>query len=206
MTANPPYRLLTPRLLLRCWNPEDAPLLAELVARNLIHLRPWMAWASEENASVDFQYQRLRKARARFDQDEDYIYGIFSRQEQFAIGSTGLHTRVGDEALEIGYWIDRNHTNQGLATEASAALTRVAFEIIQVARVEIHCDPANLASAAVPRKLGYTYEATLRQRSNDFYGQPSDSMIWSLLATEYPHTPCSTQPVEAFDAAGRRIS
>jgi len=57
------------------------------------------------------------------------------------LGSTGLHTRVGAGAREIGYWIHQDYINQGLATEATAALTKVAFAIDQVTRIEIHCDP-----------------------------------------------------------------
>jgi RimJ/RimL family protein N-acetyltransferase len=205
MAHSTPYRIYTPRLLLRCWEPADAPQLAEVVSRNLEHLRPWMAWASEENTQVNVQYERLRQARARFDLDQDYVYGIFGRDGQSIWGSTGLHTRAGDDALEIGYWIDKDRGSQGLATETSAALTKVAFEIFKVVRVEIHCDPGNLASAAIPRKLGYTLEATLRQRSTDFYGNLSDSMIWSLLAAEYPSSPSASQAIETFDGANRRI-
>jgi len=205
MTQTTPYRIFTPRLLLRCWGPADAPALAELVGRNLEHLRPWMPWASEENTQLDLQYERLRGARARFDLDQEYIFGIFSRDSQAVLGSTGLHTRVGEGALEIGYWIDEGHTRQGLATEASAALTKTAFDIYKVDRVEIHCDPKNLASAAVPRKLGYTLEAILRRRSNDYYGKPSDSMIWTLLDDEYPASPSASIAIEAYDAMDRRI-
>jgi RimJ/RimL family protein N-acetyltransferase len=205
MPLSTPYAILTPRLMLRCWNPADAADLAELVSRNLDHLRPWMPWATEENASIDVQYQRLRQVRSQFDRDEEYMFGIFSQDGQVLIGTTGLHTRVGEGALEIGYWIDQAHTRQGLATESSAALTKVAFEIFQVNRVEIHCDPGNLASAAVARKLGYTLEATLRQRTRDYYGKPSDSMIWSLLLSEYPTSPSALKSIEAMDAAGKKI-
>ena len=48
--------------------------------------------------------------------------------------------------------------------------------------MEIHCDPANLASAAIPRKLGYTHEATLRRRTHSSDGKVEDSMIWTLFA------------------------
>ena len=59
------------------------------------------------------------------------------------VGGTGLHKRVGDQAFEIGYWIDHEVINQGYATEVSAALVKTAFEIMNARRVEIHCDPLN---------------------------------------------------------------
>jgi RimJ/RimL family protein N-acetyltransferase len=106
---------------------------------------------------------------------------------------------------EIGYWIHKDHINQGLATEATAALTRVAFTIDKVTRVEIHCDPANVRSAAVPRKLGFRHEAILRQRTLGVDGRLRDTMIWTLLADEYPASPAAAAEIEAFDVVGQRL-
>ena len=62
----------------------------------------------------------------------------------------------------------------------------------------------NVRSAAVPAKLGYVHEATLRRRirTNDDY---HDEMVWTMLAEEYPGSPPSRAALEAYDAAGRRI-
>jgi RimJ/RimL family protein N-acetyltransferase len=84
-------------------------------------------------------------------------------------------------------------------------LTRAAFEIERVLRVEIHCDPENKASAAVPRKLGYTHEAILRKRIPTAQGEFRDSMIWSLLVEDYPSTLSARAALTAYDAAGRKI-
>ncbi len=105
----------------------------------------------------------------------------------------------------IGYWIHVDHTGQGYATETSAALTKVAFLIEGMDRVEIHCDPANAASAAIPRKLGYTHEATLRRRTHWPDGKVEDSMIWSIFASDFPASPAAQLEIQAFDAAGREI-
>ena len=42
-----PYRIETERLVLRCYDPEDAPLLKDAVDRSLDHLRPWMPWTPD---------------------------------------------------------------------------------------------------------------------------------------------------------------
>jgi len=68
------------------------------------------------------------------DLDQQYVYGIFDHDETRVLGSSGLHNRVGDQALEIGYWIHAAWINQGYATEAAAALTKVAFLFHQVRR------------------------------------------------------------------------
>jgi RimJ/RimL family protein N-acetyltransferase len=201
----PAYRIVTPRLVLRCWEPRDAPLQAAAIIESREHLLPWMPWAAQEPVELSQRANWLRKCRGNFDLDQDYIYGVFNLDETRVLGGTGLHTRIGKAVREIGYWIHKDYTHQGLATELAAALTRVAFEVDGVERVEIHCDPGNVYSAAIPRKLGYFYEGTLRARSVNTDGSPSDSMIWTMLRPEYPASPCAAARLEAYDAVGQRI-
>ncbi len=201
----PAYRIFTERLLLRCWDPADAEALRQSLAYNRDHLLTFMPWAQDEPEELQVKIERLRNFRARFDRNEDFIYAIFDRENVHILGGCGLHRRSGPDALEIGYWIDKDHINQGMATETSAALVRVAFEIEHVQRVEIHCDPLNQASAAVPRKLGFQYEATLRQRQPSTSGTLRDSMIWTIFAEDYPYSPSASVEIHAEDAAGRTI-
>ena len=49
---DPPYRIVTERLVVRCWEPRDAPLLKEAVDSSLDDLRPWMPWAYDEPQTV----------------------------------------------------------------------------------------------------------------------------------------------------------
>jgi RimJ/RimL family protein N-acetyltransferase len=120
------------------------------------------------------------------------------------LGGTGLHPRIGEAGLEIGYWIHRDYVNRGLVTESTAALIKVAFEIVHVHRIEIHCNPANLASAAIPRKLGFKHEGTLRAWTRFLDGW-SDSMVWGLLDTEYPDSPSAKAEIKVFDADGQAV-
>ena len=57
--------IYTPRLVLRCWRPADAPLLKEALDSSLDHLRPWMPWARDELSTLDDISVRL----ARFARD-----------------------------------------------------------------------------------------------------------------------------------------
>lgn len=202
--SNPAYRIETKRLLVRCYNPADAPLLAQSVTENVEHLRPWMPWAHAEPEPIEEKVKRLKRFRGSFDLGENWIYGIFNPENTRLLGGTGLHPRIGERQLEIGYWMHKDFINQGLVTECTAALIKVAFELIHVHRLEIHCDPANLASAAIPRKLGFTHEGTLRAKTAFLDGW-SDSMIWGLLETEYPDSPSSKTEIKVFDADGQQV-
>ena len=201
---NPAYRIETKRLVIRCWKPEDAAMIQEATATSKEHLLPFMPWAADEPQPVEQKVELIRRFRGLFDRGEDYVYGIFSKDESRALGGTGLHTRPKDNALEIGYWLHKDFINQGFITETTAALTKVAFELYHVERMEIHCSVENLASAAVPRKLGYVHEAT-RRRLGFAHGEKTDQMIWTLFADEYPSTPCALVAIKAFDIVGNNL-
>jgi len=204
LISQPAYRIETKRLVIRCWDPKDAALFQEATAVSKEHLLPFMPWAVNEPQTVEQKADRMRRFRGLFDRGEDFVYGIFDRSEIRALGSTGLHTRLQDNALEIGYWLHKDFINQGLITESTAALTKVAFELYHVERMEIHCSVENLASAAVPRKLGYIHEAN-RRRLGYANGHATDSMIWTLFADEYPNTPSASTTIHAFDAIGNLL-
>lgn len=201
----PAYRIETERLVIRCWHPKDAVLLKEAIDASLEHLRPWMFWAEHEPQPLQAKIESLRRTRAQFDLGNDFVYAIFNKTESQVLGGSGLHTRAGPMAREIGYWVHRDYINQGIATETTSTLTKVAFEIDLVHRVEIHCDPSNIRSAAVPRKLGYQLEATLSERIQKPDGTWRDTMVWTLFAREYPNSPSAFSDLSAFDVMGRKI-
>jgi RimJ/RimL family protein N-acetyltransferase len=192
-------------LVIRCYNPTDALYLQKSIQESFEHLRPWLPWVKEEPEELKVKIERLRLFRANFDLSKNYVYGVFDPNETELIGGTGLHPRVGSNAFEIGYWINVNHINKGYATEISAALTKVAFEIENVNRVEIHVDPNNTRSLTIPKKLGYVYEATLRNRCENIEGEPVDSMIWSMLREEYLKSPAAKAKIVAYDVIGNLI-
>lgn len=201
----PAYRIETERTVLRCWVPQDAELLLRSTTQSIDHLRDWMPWASGEPSTLEEKVSLLRRWRAAFDLDKEYVYGIFSTDENAVWGGTGLHKRLTGEALEIGYWIHVDRVNRGLATETTAALSRIAIEVHKVDRVEIHCDPTNVRSAAIPRKLGFELEATLGRRVVGTDGSSRDVMIWTLFRDAYPGTPAADAPIRAFDVVGNEI-
>jgi len=205
MMSKPAYRIETERSVLRCWQPQDAPLLSAAIEASLEHLQGWMPWAMSEPKSLEDRVGYLRRMRAAFDRDEGYVYGVFNQDESVVIGGTGLHKRDEGNCLEIGYWIHVDYINRGLATEISAALTKVAFLLHRVDWMEIRCDPRNVRSASVPHKLGYTHDTTLRKRRATPQGNREGTMIWSLFADEFPDSRSAQAPIRVFDALGQEM-
>lgn len=122
------YRVETPRVIIRCWNPEDAPLAKQAEDESRDHLRTFMLWANRTPEPLSEVTDKLRLFRSWFDIGEDFLFGAFSREDGRCVGGAGLHPRVGKGGIEIGYWTHAAHLRKGLATEVAGALTRVAFE------------------------------------------------------------------------------
>ena len=199
------YRVETDRLILRCWSPADAPVLRAALDTCDAHLRPMIPFMKDEPRSLQETAQWLRGHRSAFDLGTMYRYAVFDAEEQNLLGENMLLARVGPGGLEIGYWTHKDTVGKGIATEASSAMIRVAFEIEKVNRVEIMCAPQNLASASIPARLGFTHEATLRKRALDSEGGIQDLMVWSLFADDFPASPASCTTFRAFDCLGESI-
>jgi RimJ/RimL family protein N-acetyltransferase len=200
-----PYRIETERLVLRCYDPDDAPLLKDAVDRSLEHLRPWMPWTPDAPEPLDDVYERLREFRAQYDRNENWIMGVFAPDDSRCLGGTGLHPRQGEGGLEIGYWVAADAIGNGYATELSAVLTRVGFERHGVDRIEIRIDPANEISEKVPRKLGFAKEATLRRRLPTKNGSDlRDVHVWTMFRDEVSET-VRAYDYTAYDALARAL-
>ena len=185
MADTPPLRIDTDRLVLRCWTRADAPLLKLAVDASLDHLRRWMTWAWDEPSKLEVVEHRLERKEAQFLAGEDFTFGLFDRGESEVVGAAGLHRRIGPGALEMGYWIRADRAGRGLATEAARALTKAGLALPDIDRVQIRCDPANAASASIPRKLGYRQCETLIGNELTPDGRRRDTLVFEMTAEEY---------------------
>lgn len=179
-----PDALETPRLRLRPWHPGDLALLHEALCESVEHLRPWIPWATPATPTVEETRERLETWTLDFESGANHIYAVFHRGDGGLVGGVGLYPRIGPGALEIGYWIRLGRARSGLATEATQALTDVAFGLAGIERVEIRTDPKNLGSRRVPEKLGYRLAAIHEGREGPD-GDLRDTVIYELCRKEY---------------------
>lgn len=139
-------------LLVRRWEPGDAPALNRAVTESLPHLRPWMPWAAQL-PSVAEHVEMIEGWEREWRAGGDAVLGVFVDGE--IAGGTGMHRRIGPSGLEIGYWTSAHFLRQGVATAAARLLTGAALSVEAITHVEIHHDKANEVSARIPRRLDY---------------------------------------------------
>lgn len=148
-----PERVVTPRLVLRVWQPDDLPKMRAAITASVEHLRPWMPWVAYEPVSDSDRLDLIRKWDQEWRAGGGVVYGVFLGDE--VVGGSGFHRRAGPETLEIGYWIHVDHVRRGYATELTRHLTDTALTLPGITRVEVHHDKANIASRRVPESLGF---------------------------------------------------
>jgi ribosomal-protein-serine acetyltransferase len=176
--ASPPETLCHGQVTLRRWRPDDAGTLLAAVIASQEHLRPWMPWAEQYDEDKAAEY--LRECDAQWAAGHAFAYAIIVDGQ--IVGSAGLHNRIGDGGLEIGYWVHCDWTGRGIATAAAAALTDAALAMPGIDLVEIHHDAANTASGRIPAKLGYARigERPARELWPAAPGDTGTDVVWQF--------------------------
>lgn len=141
----------TRRLLLRPGFPEDAPALVAAIGKLEI---------VRNLANVPWPYG-VRDAESYLAAPRDPVLPSLLITERTGgspriVGACGLGRRASG-AIELGYWIARDHWGRGLATEAGLALVDIA-RTLRLGGLEASHFLDNPASARVLSKLGF--EAT----------------------------------------------
>jgi RimJ/RimL family protein N-acetyltransferase len=112
-----------------------------------------------------------------------YIYLASAEGKPIGAGELNVHNarfRRGS----IGYGLHPDAWGRGYGTAIGRELLRIGFEELSLHRIEATCDPRNLASAGVLRKIGMTYEG--RQRHTMLIRDGwRDSEMFSLLEDEW---------------------
>src|SRR5258708_36025952 len=173
----PPERVAHGAVTLRRLRATDAGAVAAAVGASLDRLRPWMPWATPDSADRRSQLARVAEADEMWESGISYIYSVLTADRGALVGEIGLHRRAGDGSIEIGYWIDGTQARRGFGTSAAEAITAVALALPGGSRVGIHCDEANTARPAIPRKLGYRLDP-IEVRKPQAPGESGRRRIW----------------------------
>ena len=173
-------------LVLRRWRASDVDAAVAAVERSYDELHQWMPWAAVRPTAESIG-SFLAVAGVEAASDVEMGFGLFAADGEL-VGGFGLHGRRGPGILEIGYWVRSDRAGRGYATAAAGALTEAAFaHFPEVDRVEIRCDPANRASAAIAVKLGYRLDGVVPA---DILtpAQTGSQLVWARTRGDAPRS------------------
>ena len=92
--------------------------------------------------------------------------------------------RPGLKALMLGYSVNPDYHNKGIATETAKALIKKAFSM-NYDCVAGYCYPENEASKKVLLKCGLSYEGTLKMSYKLYNGEVKDVECYLITREEY---------------------
>ncbi len=181
-----PTEFSSERLRLRRYRPEDAPAYYQMLRDNWVHLSEFMpsnlvGMQNEGDVLAVLEWQI-----AQWQQRNHFILGFWEKFSGAYLGEVYLANADWKlPCLELGYFIVQQHSGKGYVTEAARAALRIAFEVLQVHRVDLQCAADNEKSARVAQRCGFTLEGCQRQRDRKRDGTRVDRLWFGLLRAEY---------------------
>jgi len=134
------------------------------------------ATAAEAEELIDYMdegYEKERQAR----------WGIAQKKDNRPVGRVGF-VWLREHRAEIGYDLAQAYWGQGIMQEALTALLELAFETLELNRLEALVIPGNHRSTALLGRLGFRHEGTLREY--DYFKEKfQDLEMYALLQRDW---------------------
>ncbi|MEU9126083.1 GNAT family N-acetyltransferase [Streptomyces sp. NPDC048506] len=188
-----PVTLTTERLLLRPFEPSDAPAVHAACQEPDIP-----RWTSVPSPYTLQEAERFvgTVVPEGWRDDTTYNFAVVSKADGSLVGAMGLvrltQLHTPERQAELGYWTAKEQRGQRYTVEAARAVLRWAFQELGVERLEWLAEAGNDGSWAVARKLGFQREGTLRAKLVQ-EGARRDVWIGSLLPSDLPDAPAPTR-------------
>ena len=161
---------------------RDADEIFALVEASRMYLREWLPWV-DAASSVEDSKAFARASHKQYADGDGFQCCIRYRGK--IAGIIGF-SRVDwlNKRVEIGYWLDEELQGRGIMTACCRVLVEFAFTEYALHRVEIRVASENQKSRAIPERLGFTCEGTLREAEwlNDHF---VDIAVSSMLRRDW---------------------
>jgi len=154
-----------------------------LVEKNHFHLRKWLSWEKGMKTPEDalkYFFEKEEKTKNK----EVVEYGIYFQAEY--VGSISMfNINLEHSSCEVGYWITSDMAGHGIVTEAVKILEKEVFSNWQLNRIQLTCDPDNIASIKVAEKCGFLLEGLKRKDFfSPYFNHFRDTLIFSKLKSD----------------------
>ena len=176
-----PYEL-RPDVCLELLEPRHAADLFRVTDANRDHLREWLPWVDGTTTVADTS-AFIEMTRKQVLDNNGFQTTIRFRGE--LVGVIGHHAiDWASRSTSLGYWLAKEAQGHGIITESCRAYIAHAFRTLRLNRVEIRCAVENRRSRAVPERLGFRPEGTIRD-AEWLYDHFVDHVVYSVLASEW---------------------
>uniref|UniRef100_UPI0030DD7950 GNAT family N-acetyltransferase n=1 Tax=Coleofasciculus sp. FACHB-125 TaxID=2692784 RepID=UPI0030DD7950 len=145
-------------------------------------LREWLPWVDGSKSPEDTKFF-IEAALKQFAANNGFHAGIWYQGKM--AGAIGCHEIDWENrATSIGYWLGENFPGCGIMIKSCRTLVNHTLVELKLNRVEIRAAVENSKSRAIPEKLGFTNEGTLRQACW-LYDHFVDLVVYGMLARDW---------------------
>jgi ribosomal-protein-serine acetyltransferase len=177
-----PFIKIDDELTLHLARPELAEPVFKVVDAQRLYLRQWLPWVDGTTSVEDTQI--FIRESMQHNTAGSRLTTFMMVGDEIA-GSIGVvHFNKDHKKCEIGYWLREDLQGRGIMTKSCAGFIQHLFKKKDLHRIEILVAGGNRKSRAVPQRLGFTNEGTLRQ-SLLMYGQYLDVELFALLKNDW---------------------
>lgn len=158
---------------------------AHLRAVSRAFLAPWEpAWSLDELTRSAYK-RRLRRYGREVREGHAAPFFVFRHEDGALVGGCNLNNirRGVLQACSIGYWVGEPYIRRGYTIAAARAAVGLAFDLLDLHRVEAACIPSNEASRALLERLGFKQEGVARSYLK-INGVWRDHILYALMAEE----------------------
>jgi ribosomal-protein-serine acetyltransferase len=169
---------------LRLLKRTDAEELHGLIGASRSYLARWLPWAGRQTFEDTLGF--ISRTEGQLAANDGFQAAIVHGEEILGvIGYIGVDWR--NRSTSLGYWLAERHQGVGTMTAAVRVLTDHALSVWELNRVEIRIATENRRSRAIPERLGFSPEGTLRQ-AELVDGHYLDLVVYSMLAEDWRAT------------------
>lgn len=119
--------------------------------------------------------------------ERQYPFIVFDKRINKYIGSTRFYNiELGRKIIELGYtWYGKNYQGTGINKNCKYLLFDFAFSKLELERVGLGANSKNERSINAMKGVGCVVEGILRSRGFDSKGNRIDSIVLSILKSEW---------------------
>ena len=170
------------KLKLKMLELRDAEQLFSLTIQSKDTLREWLPFIDFTKTVADTE-NFIKSTMKQFSENNGIQAGIWYEGE--LAGVIGFHKiDWSNRSTSIGYWLGDDYVGNGLMTRSVKAFVDHALIDIGLNRVEIRAAVENEKSRAIPERLGFTDEGTVRQ-AEWLYDHFVDHKVYGMLASDW---------------------
>jgi RimJ/RimL family protein N-acetyltransferase len=176
---------------------DERVLLRPLQISDVDHL---LVYALNEPEIWHYSYRRAGGSRGNLEayiksaldaraKEKEYPFIVYDKKAKAYAGSTRFYDiHFQDQTLHLGYtWYGKAFQGTGLNKYCKFLLLQFAFEKMGIERVEFRADFDNKKSIAAMKSIGCIEEGVLRSDTPRVDGGRRDSIVLSILKSEWAH-------------------